>query len=158
MNTCGSMRAANLPASSQPLLAPSSGASSIALFDGDGHAVVHQQVVVGQKAREQHAVPVLVGHLLHQVLHLLLAIGRVGALRVTGVTELLAVGAQAVAQRLLGIAQERFGLVVADAQLIHGRVRSSLGHRAGRFDGLFQRAAQVFVECLHHGESGLSEG
>ncbi len=92
------------------------------------------------------------------MLHLLFAVSRVGALRITGVTELLAVGAQAVAQRLLGVAQEGFGLVVANAQLVHRGARSRLGHRAGRFDGLLQRAAQVFVQCLHHGESGLSEG
>ena len=80
--------------------------------------------------------------------------GRLEALQ----RELFAVGAQAVAQRLLGITQKGFGLVVANAQLVYRRMRSSLSDCAGRFDGLLQRAAQVFVKCLHHGESGLSGG
>ncbi|HOF31407.1 MAG TPA: hypothetical protein PK441_11210, partial [Burkholderiaceae bacterium] len=91
----GGQRAGQLPAAFGAFV----GGQLVALFQGDGHAVVHQQVVVGQKAGEQHAVPVLVGHLLGEVVHgLHLA-------AVQGIAQLPAVGAQAAAQLTVLFAQ-----------------------------------------------------
>ena len=72
------------------------GSEVFTLFEGDRHRIVrvgiHQQIVLGQEAGKQHAVPVLVGDLFDQAVHGL------DLAAVQGITQLAAVNAQLAAQ------------------------------------------------------------
>ena len=90
-----------------------------------------QQAVFGQKAGKQHAVPVLVGHFPHQLLH---GLGVVGGL---GIAQRPAMRAQAAAQGFVVVAQ-----VVGRTGLAHGQLGqlgagAFFGRLAGCFDGVF---------------------
>ena len=97
-----------------------------------GAYLPQQQAVFCQKTRKQHAVPVLVGHFPHQLLHGL------GVVIGFGITQRPAMGTQAAAQGFVVVAQ-----VVGRPALGHGQLGQCgagafLGHLAGGFDGGFE--------------------
>ena len=96
-----------------------------------GAGLPQQQAVFGQKTRKQHAVPVLVGHFPHQLLH---GLGVVVSL---GIAQRAAMGTQAAAQGFMFVAQIIGRPALGHSQLGQCGAGAFLGHLAGGFDGVF---------------------
>ncbi len=111
------------------------------LLQGRGHASrVHQQVVLGQEAGEQHAVPLHIGDLLDQQREPGLAMI---------IAKLLGARAQGGAQAALLVGHGRKRVVAIDSQRSDSSCGGALGLIAGIFDAIFERAAQVRCERCH---------
>ncbi|WP_156427605.1 hypothetical protein [Thiohalocapsa sp. ML1] len=104
---------------------------------------MHQEPVLGEEAGEEHAVPVLVGGLVDEALDVLAPV------RATLVAELAAVGAQAPAQRALGLREVPRRVRLADAEMHQGRAGGGLRGVAGGDDDVLELAAQGFCQCVH---------
>jgi hypothetical protein len=103
---------------------------------------VHQQLILGQEAGEEHAVPLLVGDLLDQ---------QRGAGGHIAVAELAGAGAQGVAQAALIAAEAGGSNLALKGQGGEGGARGGLGGVAGVDHGLLEGAAQVVVKWRHRG-------
>ena len=112
--------------------------------DGDAFFGLDQQVVLGQEAGEQHAVPVLVGDLVGEALDLLHA-GR----RVEAVAELTPVRAEPPPQVLLVRRQRRVRPSIADGQHPQGAEGAGLAGPAGRLDCRRELVAKFAGQRLH---------
>ncbi len=131
---CGSIRCAKSLAStsqSLPLLAR----ELAALVERERHARLglDEQVVLREEAREQQAMPVLVGALAGEPVDALRAL-----LLVEPVAELAAMRAQAVAQLALVGRERGPRLVVAHGELLDGLPRAGLGDAAGLLHGVLE--------------------
>ena len=96
-----------------------------------GAYLPQQQAVFCQKAGEQHAVPVLVGHFPDQLLHGL------GVIQGFGIAQRTAMGAQAAAQGFVFGRQVVRRFALAHGQLGQRGAGAFLGHLAGGFHGVF---------------------
>ena len=116
------------------------GGQVFTLFEGDGHGTVrvriHQQVVLGQEAGKEHAVPVLVGHLFDETVHGLFFPA------VEGVSELAAVNAQSLAQTALIGRKMGIGFCLPYSELPKGSPRRFFRRAAGLLDCFFQAVPQ----------------
>ena len=110
-----------------------------------GHALrVHEQVVLGQKAGEQHAVPGAVGDLLHQGGH---TRGLVAGAALAGY------GAQRPAQGSLPLVHGGVGLRALHGQRLQGRLGSPLGRIASGDHRPLELVAQVSGQRGHGANS-----
>ena len=107
--------------------------------DGNTHLRFDEQIVLGEKASEQHAVPVLVGALVHQVVDRLTSRARIEA-----VAELAGMSAQPPAQSALLRAHVPVGLVVMHGERLQGGARAGLGHVPGFDDRSLEPPSQVW--------------
>ena len=97
-----------------------------------------------QEAREEHAMPVLVGAFGRQPID-----GLHPPAFVAPIAELPAMGAQAIAQLALRRRHARPRLVVVHGKLLDDLARAGLGGAAGLSHGVFERAAKLAGECGH---------
>lgn len=121
-----------------------------AILQRDGHAVrVQEQVVLGQEAGEQHAVPLLVGDLLDQLWN---------AFGLAAAAELSGLGAEGAAEHLRLLAHRREGLRALDRKGDQGSLRRGFGRVAGGDDGAFEEAAIFGCEWRHVSWNSLRSG
>ena len=107
--------------------------------DGNPHLRFDEQIVLGEKAREQHAVPILVGALVHQEAGRLTSRARIEA-----ITELAGMDSEPPSQGALRRAHVSVGLVVMHGESLQGDVRGGLGHVPGFGDRPFELPSQVW--------------
>lgn len=106
---------------------------------------VHEQIALGEEAREEHAVPVLVGDFGDEVGY---------GLRVVGAQQIAqrpAMRAQAHTQLLLGITGMRRSLLGSDGKRLEGFLGTGLGMDTRLGDGGFENLAVFAGDGLLHG-------
>lgn len=102
-----------------------------ALLQGDRYAAgVHEEVVLVQKAGEEHPVPMFVSHLSDQMIEFLL-------LSTPRIPRLMPPSPESEAQFLLLWGQMGIGFGLPNGQPLQGGFRSILCLGTGREDGLF---------------------
>ena len=128
-----------------PLVHVLLGRQLLALLQRDGYAHLRldEQVILGKKPSEHHAVPVLVGTLLHQMFDGLVAC--VVAL----IADLPGMGPKPAPQATLRLIHVRVGLMMMDRQRLNRSPRTLLGHVAGISDSTLKLFAVVRSERLH---------
>src|ERR1017187_1355809 len=108
---------------------------------------MEQQIVLGEKSREQHAVPVLVGDRLLQM-----GDGLRSALRIAHIAQLPAVRAELVSQRALIRRQRGVRLMPVDGEALQRLLRAGLRNPARAIltsDGFLELAADISGEACH---------
>ena len=107
--------------------------------NGNAHLRLDEQVILGEKAGEQHAVPVLEGALMHQPVDRLTSRARIEA-----ITELAGMRAQPPAQGALLRAHVPVGLVVTHGKRLQGVARAGFRHVPGFDDRALEPLSQVW--------------
>jgi hypothetical protein len=104
-----------------------------------------QEFVLGEKASEQHSMPMLVGALPFQSRYLLRT-----ALVISLIAELATVSAQAIAKLPLVGSHARPGFVMMDRQLLFENFDGAfLAYRAGFPNSSFKLLPEFACKCLH---------
>ena len=118
--------------------------------DRNAHLRLDEQAVLGQKPSEQHAVPVLVGALLRQMLDGL------GAGVVALIAELTSMGTETAAQPTVVILHVTVRLTVGHGQCRQGGSRTGLGDLSCLHDDALDLPTRVGRQCAsrhhHHSE------
>ena len=112
--------------------------------DGDFHRRFYEQIVLGEKAGEQHAVPVLIGTLVHEMIDPITARTRIGT-----ITKLAGMCAQLLAQPALGRRHVRIRLVVVHGERLQRNAGAALSYISGLDDRALELSAKLSGKCLH---------